>query len=240
MRYKFNNDGFTDEKVIIDGIPGAVYHDGGRIEFGPDGYLYITTGDAGNEDLAQDTSSLAGKILRLNDEGEVPDDNPFENELWSYGHRNPQGIAWDDKGQLWATEHGRSGLLSGFDEINLIEKGKNYGWPEIQGDETAQDMVPPVIHSGPDVTWAPAGLVYIDGTLLFTGLRGESVYEAEIQSDNSINSVKANFKGEFGRLRAIKLGDDGFLYISTSNRDGRGQPLIEDDRIIKTNPELWM
>ena len=123
-RYYFQNNRLSDKKIIIDGIPGAAYHDGGRIAFGPDGNLYITTGDAGNSQLAQDVNSFAGKILHLKDDGSVPSDNPFGNAVWSYGHRNPQGLAWDDQGRLWATEHGRSGVLSGFDEFNLIEKGK--------------------------------------------------------------------------------------------------------------------
>ncbi len=130
------NDEIERVATIVEGIPGASYHDGGRIKFGPDEKLYITTGDAGNSSLAQDINSLAGKILRLNPDGSIPQDNPFNNEVWTYGHRNPQGLTWDEEGQLWATEHGPSGLQSGQDEINLIEKGKNYGWPEIRGDQT--------------------------------------------------------------------------------------------------------
>ncbi len=159
-RYRFERDRLAEKTIIIDNIPGAAYHDGGRIAFGPDGYLYVTTGDSGKSDLAQDISSLAGKILRLKDDGSIPPDNPFGNVVWSYGHRNSQGLAWDDKRRLWATEHGRSGILSGLDELNLIEKGKNYGWPAIQGDETETGMESPVIQSGPDETWAPAGIAF--------------------------------------------------------------------------------
>jgi glucose/arabinose dehydrogenase len=144
-RYTFENDRLSDKKIIIDKIPGANYHDGGRIAFSPDGYLYITTGDAGKSNLAQATDSLAGKILRVHDDGSIPLDNPFHNAVWSYGHRNSQGLAWDDRGRLWATEHGRSGILSGFDELNLIEKGKNYGWPVIQGDESREGMERPIV-----------------------------------------------------------------------------------------------
>ena len=129
--YMLIDDRLENRTVILDGIPGAANHDGGRIEFGPDGYLYITTGDAGKPESAQDINSLAGKILRVTETGAVPEDNPFQSPVYSYGHRNPQGLAWDDSGRLWSTEHGRSGFASGFDELNLVEVGKNYGWPVI-------------------------------------------------------------------------------------------------------------
>ena len=220
---------------------------GGKIAFGPDDYIYITTGDAGNAELAQNTDSLAGKILRLKDDGSIPGDNPFGNAVYSYGHRNSQGLAWDDKGQLWSTEHGRSGVLSGLDELNFIEKGKNYGWPVIQGDERREGMYSPVIQSGPDETWAPAGAVYLpakrqaglDGSIFFTGLRGESIYQAKISQDGSVGAIIAHFHGTFGRLRAIQIGPDGFLYISTSNTDGRGEPRPGDDKIIRINPSIF-
>ncbi|MEK7122189.1 MAG: PQQ-dependent sugar dehydrogenase [Patescibacteria group bacterium] len=238
-RYYFQNDRFSDKKNIIDGIPGAAYHDGGRIAFGPDGNLYITTGDAGNSQLAQDVNSFAGKILHLKDDGSVPSDNPFGNAVWSYGHRNPQGLAWDDQGRLWATEHGRSGVLSGFDEFNLIEKGKNYGWPVIQGPETKTGMVSPVAQSGADETWAPAGAVFWNGSIFFTGLRGESIYEAKIADNGKITALVSHFRGAFGRLRAIQIGPDGFMYVSTSNTDGRGEVRGNDDKIIKINPKIF-
>ncbi len=238
-RYHFGRDHLTEKKIIIDNIPGAANHDGGRIAFGSDDYLYVTTGDAGNPNLAQDINSLAGKILRLKDDGSVPSDNPFGNAVYSYGHRNSQGLAWDDKGQLWATEHGRSGVLSGLDELNLIEKGKNYGWPIIQGDERKEAMEIPVINSGPFETWASAGVVYFRGHIFFTGLRGESLYEATISQDRIVESIKVHLRGEFGRLRAIQIGPDGYFYISTSNTDGRGDPRSGDDKIIRVNPEIF-
>ena len=134
MRYRYEGGALAEERVIVSGIPGAIYHDGGRMAFGPDGLLYITTGDATDADIAQDLDSLGGKILRLRDDGSLPADNPFGTAIYSYGHRNPQGLAWDSAGRLWETEHGRSGQQSGLDEINLIRPGANYGWPVVEGD----------------------------------------------------------------------------------------------------------
>ncbi len=237
-RYRLESDHLTEKTIIIENIPGAANHDGGRIAFGPDGYLYVTTGDAGKSNFAQDTTSLAGKILRLKDDGSIPSDNPFGNAVYSYGHRNSQGLAWDNKGQLWATEHGRSGVLSGLDELNLIEKGKNYGWPVIQGDEIKTGMKSPVIQSGSDETWAPAGAVFWNGSIFFSGLRGESLYEAKIIDGNKV-SLTVHFRQEFGRIRAVALGPDGYFYIITSNTDGRGVSKANDDKIIRINPKLF-
>ena len=237
-RYRINGTSLSDRTVIIDNIPGAVYHDGGRMEFGPDGYLYITTGDAGNEDLAQDTSVLNGKILRLNDDGSIPEDNPFGNAVYSYGHRNPQGLTWDSEGNLWSTEHGRSGVRSGFDELNLIEMGNNYGWPTIQGDESQEGMVKPVIHSGPSTTWAPAGAEFVNGSIFFAGLRGVTLYQAQLAGEGVERFLK-HFEDRFGRLRVVRIGPDGFLYVTTSNRDGRGSVQEGDDKLIRINPEIF-
>lgn len=235
-RYKFDETGFSDKKIIVDNIPAGTFHDGGRILFGPDGFLYITAGDSENSPLSQDKNALAGKILRVTDNGDIPSENPFGNAVWTYGHRNPQGITWDDQGRMWATEHGRSGLLSGLDEVNLIQEGNNYGWPTIQGDEERTGMQKPVINSGSNVTWAPTGIVYYKNRLFFNGLRGESIYEATI-SGNTITSLKSHLKGVYGRLRALKIGPDGYFYISTSNTDSRGTPQPGDDKIIKINPD---
>ena len=174
FRYRYDGGKLLDEKVIVSGIPGALYHDGGRMEFGPDGFLYITTGDAQKPAIAQDLNSLGGKILRLTDDGAIPLDNPFGTAVYSYGHRNPQGLAWDSEGRLWSTEHGSSKK----DEINVIVKGKNYGWPTIEGDAVRDGMEVPVRHSGPDVTWAPASALYYKGSIFFGGLKGETLYEA--------------------------------------------------------------
>ncbi|HKY73772.1 MAG TPA: PQQ-dependent sugar dehydrogenase [Patescibacteria group bacterium] len=237
-RYKLSNDALSDRKVIIDGIKGSSNHDGGRIVFGPDGYLYITTGDAENSSLAQDTNSLNGKVLRIKDDGDIPSDNPFGNAVYSYGHRNPQGLAWDTKGMLWQTEHGPSGVQTGYDEVNIIYKGSNYGWPTIKGDQVQERLVSPIIQSGSKDTWAPSGMVYWDGSLFFSGLRGEALYEAKIGNGNTLSLV-THFKQTFGRIRAVVLGPDGFLYISTSNRDGRGRVKESDDKIIRINQKIF-
>ncbi len=236
FRYRYENEKLTDEKIIISDIPGALYHDGGRLEFGPDGFLYITTGDAQTSNIAQDLKSLGGKILRLTADGEIPADNPFGTAVYSYGHRNPQGLAWDSEGRLWSTEHGRSGITSGMDEINLIVKGKNYGWPTIEGDKSAPGMQTPIENSGPDVTWAPASLLYLNGKLYFGGLLGQSLYEAVIDEDH-IHAFNSYFHNAYGRIRTVRLGPDGMLYLTTSNRDGRGTPVAEDDRIVRVDPK---
>jgi aldose sugar dehydrogenase len=235
-RFTFDGEALISDKIIIDNIPGSLFHDGGRIKFGPDNLLYVTTGDAQNPDLAQNTSSLAGKILRITDEGEIPSDNPFGNPVYSYGHRNPQGIAWDAGGNLWSTEHGRSGVLSGLDEVNFIESGKNYGWPEIEGDEANTGMVSPARHSGASNTWAPACAAITENMLFFSGLKGEALY-ATLIDQNHATGLKEYFKGEYGRIRECIVSPDGMLYITTSNRDGRGKIQDGDDKIIRINPK---
>lgn len=234
VRLRYENGKLADEKIIIDKIPGAPNHNGGRIKFGPDNFLYITTGDAQNPSQAQNKNSLAGKTLRVTDEGKIPPDNPFKNAVYSYGHRNPQGLAWDDKGRLWATEHGRSGLQSGLDELNLIEKGKNYGWSVIQGDEKRSGMETPKINSGATTTWAPAGLAYLNGSFYFGGLKGQILYEVVVQGEKL--ELKKHLQNEFGRLRDVVVGPDGWLYVTTSNQDGRGEAKPGDDKIIKIDP----
>ncbi|OGK32106.1 hypothetical protein A3F57_03470 [Candidatus Roizmanbacteria bacterium RIFCSPHIGHO2_12_FULL_36_11] len=235
VRMKLENNKLSEEEIIVDNIPGNFNHNGGRIKFGPDKNLYITTGDAQDPSRAQDKTSLAGKILRVTDAGKPVSGNPFGNLIFSYGHRNPQGIDWNKDGGLWSTEHGRSGVQSGLDELNIIEAGKNYGWPDIQGDEERAGMVTPVANSGPTNTWAPAGAALVGDSLFFGGLRGETLYEAVINSENV--TIKEHFKGEFGRIREVIKGPDGMLYISTSNKDGRGNPASEDDRIVRINPK---
>ncbi len=234
-RYTYVEQALRDETIILDSIPGALFHDGGRMAFGPDGYLYITTGDAQNPELSQDVSNLAGKVLRIAEDGGIPPGNPFNNEVYSYGHRNPQGLTWDDAGALWITEHGRSGVRSGLDEVNLIIKGENYGWPESQGDIVVAGTVGPVIHSGPDTTWAPGSATFAGGSIFFGGLRGETLYEAVIRGVD-VSELKAHFVSEFGRIRTTALGPDGMLYVLTSNRDGRAGTIYDgDDKVIRVD-----
>jgi glucose/arabinose dehydrogenase len=235
VRYSFDGSNFIKDRIILDDIPASANHNGGRLAFSPDGFLYVTTGDAEDAVLSQDVSSLAGKILRMRDDGSIPSDNPFGNAVWAFGFRNPQGLAWDSQGRLWATDHGRSGARSGLDELNLIEQGKNYGWPQIQGNQQKEGMQAPVLQSGNE-TWAPAGAVFLNGSVFFGGLRGEALYEAKI-TGNKIE-LKTHLKNEFGRIRAVVSGPDGSLYISTSNRDGRGAPKEGDDKIIKIDPKI--
>lgn len=233
-RFTWNDGNISDRQNIISNIPGSRFHDGGRISFGPDGHLYITTGDASDVSLPQDTSSLAGKILRINDDGSIPEDNPFGNEVYSFGHRNPQGITWDNNGRLWSTEHGPTAR----DELNLIEKGGNYGWPDSVGDVVQEDTVGPVIHSGLNNTWAPSGITYYNNRLFFVGLRGSAVYEVVFTSDDDID-LNEYFKDEFSRIRTIVLGPDDMFYIVTNNRDGRGSVREGDDKLIRLNPSKF-
>lgn len=233
-RMTYKNETLSDEKIMVDEIPGASNHNGGRIKFGPDKLLYITTGDAQEPSRAQDKNSKAGKILRVTDEGSSSPGNPFGNLTYSYGHRNIQGITWDQNGILFATEHGRSGALSGLDEINRIESGKNYGWPDIQGTETKGGMVTPIRNSG-STTWAPAGVAFVNNSLFFGGLRGQTLYQA-LLNGNQVGEVKDYFKTEFGRIREVIVGPDNMLYITTSNKDGRGTPKADDDKVIRINP----
>jgi len=231
------------DRVLLDDAVGSRNHDGGRVKFGPDGKLYWTVGDAQNTSFSQNTSSLNGKILRLNPDGTVPSDNPFaQSPVYSYGHRNPQGLAWQPgSGRLYATEHGPSGFQGCcLDEVNLIEAGKNYGWPVIRGDQTREGMIAPLLHSGNNETWAPCGAAFVTrgpwaGSLLFTGLRGQTLYRLALQPNNprKVAAFERLFVREFGRLRDVVEGQDGALYLLTSNWDGRGRPGVDDDRVLR-------
>lgn len=229
----------TEDEVLLEG-PAASIHNGGRVAVGPDEKLYATMGDVSDSGLAQDREALAGKIVRLNLDGSVPDDNPFpDSPVYSYGHRNPQGLAWDDEGNLYAPEHGQSAL----DELNLVEPGNNYGWPEIEGDEESPGLETPILHSGED-TWAPSGAAFVSqgpwaGSVLFTGLRGESLHRVAFGDEpGEVEGHEEYLEGEYGRLRTVAQGPDGALYVLTSNQDGRGSPEPEDDRLLRiTVPE---
>lgn len=252
VRYRLTEDGLGDEHVLLDNIPAAPFHDGGRIAFGPDGNLYITTGDAAQPELAQDHRSLAGKILRVRADGAPPPDNPWpDSPVYTLGHRNPQGLVWAADGALYATEHGPSQEPPDccHDEINTIERRRNYGWPYYRGRELrtviagsgpgkAVEFMPPLAESGPTETWAPAGAAIIHRTLVFAGLRGKALYALDL--DRPDRGVTKHFAGQFGRLRDVVRGPDGFLYVTTSNRDGRGNPGPDDDRILRVNPSALL
>lgn len=227
VELKLEGNEWVEQKALLEGIPGSLYHNGGRLELGPDGYLYATTGDATVTSLSQDKKSLAGKILRLALDGSIPSDNPEQNSyVYSYGHRNPQGMAWAADGTFYSSEHGPSGRPGGHDEINKIEPGANYGWPDLIGDATAAGMVPPLYHTGDDAI-APSGTIIDDqGRLLIAALVGEGIY----RYTPSTGEIQKWHEGE-GRIRDLHL-KDGKLYFITNNRDGRGNPLKEDDRLI--------
>lgn len=216
---------WRETRVLIDDIPGHPLYNGGRLAFGPDGMLYVTTGWTENRERPQDLNSLAGKILRVTPDGAIPEDNPFPGSpVWSLGHRNPQGLAWDDDGTLYASEHGQSGR----DEVNRIEAGANYGWPLIQGDETAEGMQAPLAHSG-GATWAPSGLAWSEDRLLVAGLRSAGLLAV---APNTGEVTEAAGIGE--RIRDLVVTDDGILAITT-NRSPRHDG-ASDDRMIRIRP----
>ncbi|PPA72296.1 PQQ-dependent sugar dehydrogenase [Jeotgalibacillus proteolyticus] len=217
---------WTEESVLLDEIPSGSVHHGGRLKLGPDGYLYATAGDASEPDLSQDIESLGGNILRLNTDGSVPDDNPFENSyVFSYGHRNPQGLAWSTDGTFYSSEHGNSAN----DEINEIEDGSNYGWPVIEGNEEQEDMIAPIFTSGEDSTWAPSGMDYYEDKLYVAALRGTAVLEFDLETNEY-----SEFVTELGRVRDVMI-EDGMLYFISNNTDGRGDPGENDDKLYKVS-----
>jgi glucose/arabinose dehydrogenase len=215
-------------QVVLKGLAKASYHNGGRIAFGPDRMLYATVGDAGETSHAQDLSSLNGKILRMTPTGGVPTGNPFAGSLiWSYGHRNPQGLAWDANGQLWASEFGQNT----WDELNKITAGKDYGWPIVEGQAHDPRFVDPVYQ------WAtsdasPSGLVYVGGTFFLAALRGQRLWAIRVDAAGAATAT-AYYTGTYGRLRDVAQGTDESLWILTDNTDGRGSPKPGDDRILQ-------
>lgn len=218
-------DGWRETRVLIDAIPGHPLYNGGRVAFGPDGMLYVTTGWTENQTRPQDPDSLAGKILRVTPDGDIPADNPFPGSaVWSLGHRNPQGLVWDGAGRMFAAEHGQSAL----DEVNRIEAGANYGWPLIEGDQNAEGMRAPLVHSGAS-TWAPSGLAWDGGRLLLAGLRAGSVLAVDPESGAVTDAFPV---GE--RIRDVLVVDGEVLAITTNRsprRDGGS-----DDRLIRLAP----
>ena len=256
-RYKEMGDNLTDGKIIIDGISAAKFHSGTRLGFSPiDKKLYITTGDATKQNNGQKLNTLNGKTLRLNDDGTIPADNPFVNvkntraEIWTYGHRNAQGMDWQpETGLMWQTEHGPSLIdgvswfkkRTGGDEINIVERGKNYGWAKISHKMTKEGMETPLIEYSPAV--APAsGKFYrgrafpaFKGNFFFGALKGQSIIRLVIER-RKITAQEYLLKKKYGRIREVAVSPEGYIYFSTSNRDGRGDAAKEDDRILRLVP----
>jgi glucose/arabinose dehydrogenase len=238
LRYREVNARLVERVVLLDNIPAAQIHDGGRLRFGPDGLLYITTGDANSSSLAQDLASYAGKLLRVARDGAAPRDNPFASPIYSSGHRNPQGLDWHPAtGDLWASEHGPTGN----DEINVIRSGANYGWPRIEAAATLPGMETPIAFYNPAI--APSGASFYRGDRfpgfsnnLFVGtLRGTHLLRLRTEARRIVSEERL-LDGRFGRIRDVVAGPDGYLYLCTNNRDGRGTPTATDDRILRLVP----
>jgi glucose/arabinose dehydrogenase len=231
LRMTFEGGRLGPPTPILTGIPNGFIHDGGRLQFGPDGFLYVSTGETGNRDLAQDAHSLGGKILRITQDGTPAPGNPDPGSpVWTLGHRNVQGLAFDDDGQLWASEFGQDT----WDELNRIDKGTDYGWPEVEGKGSQARF------RNPQVVWhtdeaSPSGLAWLDGHLWLASLRGERLWRIDV-ADRRASHPKAFFVGKYGRMRTVVVAPDGNLWVTTSNRDGRGDPADQDDRILLVRP----
>ncbi|UZF44521.1 PQQ-dependent sugar dehydrogenase [Rhodococcus rhodochrous] len=237
LRAVFDGTTLAEPEVILDGIPAGRIHDGGRMIFGPDGMLYVATGEAGRRELAQDPNSLGGKILRITGDGEPAPGNPDPaSPVYSLGHRNVQGLAFDDRGRLWASEFGQNDV----DELNLVTAGANYGWPVVEGTGGSDEFVDPVL-TWPVSQASPSGLAWFEGSLWMATLRGERLWRIDVQDtdvqDTDVQGTAATatdfFVGEYGRLRTVVAAPDGSLWLTTSNRDGRGSPAGDDDRILR-------
>ena len=251
VRYRFDGNRFTEPRTIVENIPSSANHAGTRARFGPDGKLYVVTGDSTDWNLAQNNNSLAGKTLRLNDDGSIPNDNPFVGkagyrpEIFTTGHRNPQGLAWQPgSGLMFQTEHGPSGFEGrggGADEVNIVERGKNYGWPTIYGTRTQAGLEPPLLEYSP--ACAPAsGMFYtgdafpaFKGNFFFGCLRGTRLIRVVLDGRRVVSQENL-LSGTYGRIREVATGPDGYIYFSTSNRDGRGSAAKDDDKIMRLVP----
>ena len=255
VRYRETGETLVEPKTIIEAIPASKYHAGTRLKFGPDGKLYLTTGDATKQERAQNLASINGKTLRLNDDGTIPEDNPFVNqkdarpEIWTYGHRNAQGLDFQpETGLMFQTEHGPSLIdgvslfkRTGGDEVNIVERGKNYGWDKISHNMTKAGMETPIIQFSPAI--APASGMFYRGNLfpefknnfLFGALKGEMIVRLVLDG-RRIVSRDDLLKKQYGRIREVAEAPDGSIYFSTSNRDGRGNPTNVDDRILRIIP----
>jgi glucose/arabinose dehydrogenase len=232
LRMTYEDGRLGEAEPIVTGIPSAFIHDGGRLLFDDEGMLLVSTGEAGEPPLSQRRDSLGGKILRVTPDGEPAPDNPQdESPLWTLGHRNVQGMAFDDQGRLWATEFGEQA----WDELNLIRKGDNYGWPQVEGEGDQDEF------RNPHVTWrtadaSPSGLAYLDGSLWAGALRGERLWQIPV-TDDGVGEPRGWFVGDHGRIRTVTATPRGTLWVTTSNRDGRGDPAPEDDRILEVAVE---
>jgi glucose/arabinose dehydrogenase len=229
-----------DPEPVLTGIPVLTYHNGGRIAFGPDGYLYVGTGDAGDTSTSQNLNSLGGKILRVTPTGDVPSDNPFSGSpIYSYGHRNVQGLAWDGSGRLYASEFGQNR----YDEANIIEPGGNYGWPEVEGEGGNPNYIDPISTWTTDEA-SPSGVEILkggalpqwEGDFFMAALRGQRLYRLDLDDSGAVVGQEELLQGEAGRLRHVAQAPDGSLWVLTSNRDGRGNPVPDDDRILRLGP----
>jgi aldose sugar dehydrogenase len=230
VRMRYSGGRLRAPDTLVTGIPKGFVHNGGRLVFGPDGMLYAGTGESGDRPLAQDHGSLGGKILRMTPDGRPPADNPFRGSLvYSLGHRNVQGLAFDDRGRLWASEFG----AARWDELNLILPGHNYGWPEVEGREGPDRYDRPVAQWPTDDA-SPSGIAIAGGSVWMAGLRGARLWRIPIDgSSGGVGTPAAFFTGEYGRLRTVELAPDGSLWLITSNTDGRGSPRRGDDRVLR-------
>jgi glucose/arabinose dehydrogenase len=231
VRLRVADDGTVDgaaQQVLVSGIVQARIHNGGAVAFGPDGLLYVGTGDAGRREPAQDPADLGGKILRVTPDGAPAPGNPSETPVFSLGHRNVQGLAFAPDGTLYAAEFGQNR----FDEVNRITSGANYGWPEVEGVGDRPGFVDPLVTWSTDEA-SPSGLAYAGGALYAAGLRGERLWKVPVTAPDAVGTPEALLTGEFGRLRGVAPSPDGAaLWVTTSNRDGRGEPGPDDDRIV--------
>jgi glucose/arabinose dehydrogenase len=228
LAMRFDGETIRDVQPILTGIPVGQIHDGGQLQFGPDGFLYVSTGETGVEELAQDPDSLGGKILRITTEGVPAPGNPDPaSPVWTTGHRNVQGLAFDGRDRLWASEFGSDT----WDELNLIRPGDNYGWPLVEGKARQEGYVDPLVEWDPDEA-SPSSITYADGSIWMAALNGERLWQIPLVGDG-VGEPVGHFVGDYGRLRRVVSAPDGSLWLTTSNRDGRGDPRPGDDRILR-------
>ncbi|MGN6577236.1 MAG: PQQ-dependent sugar dehydrogenase [Nocardioides sp.] len=228
VRMPYDGQRLGRAEPVLTGIPNGFIHDGGRLLFADDGNLFVSTGETGQEELAQDRDSLAGKILRITPDGDPAPGNPVAGSpVWTMGHRNVQGLAFDDTGRLWASEFG----ADTWDELNRIDKGRNYGWPRAEGRADLDGFRDPFVQWRTSEA-SPSGLAFSDGSLWMASLRGQRLWQVPVRADGT-GAPRDWFVGDYGRLRTVVVAPDGNLWVTTSNRDGRGDPAPQDDRILE-------